>query len=120
MCDYMAGNRRARRSQMGTQYFNEFRTHFWERPEDDFDRIRNMNSSNRRRRVIGGNNTPPPSIGEVEHILGQISPGNRRSQRTSIDSRRSRRQSPYPSSNRGGIATNTNNPGVENPSFIII
>ncbi|RHZ79055.1 hypothetical protein Glove_152g49 [Diversispora epigaea] len=38
MCEYMAGNRRAR-SQTGAQYFDEFRTHFWERPEDDFDRI---------------------------------------------------------------------------------
>ncbi|CAG8540622.1 3484_t:CDS:2 [Ambispora leptoticha] len=64
MCEYMAGNRKTRRSRMGTQYFNEFRTHFWGRPEDDFDRIRNINSSNRRRRGIGGNNTPAPSIGE--------------------------------------------------------
>ncbi|CAG8437881.1 13241_t:CDS:2 [Acaulospora morrowiae] len=30
----------ARRSRTGAKYFNEFRTHFWERPEDDFDRIR--------------------------------------------------------------------------------
>ncbi|CAG8557362.1 10821_t:CDS:2 [Ambispora leptoticha] len=33
----------------------------WERSEDDFDRIRNMNSSNRRQRRIGGNNIPAPS-----------------------------------------------------------
>ncbi|CAG8663214.1 3123_t:CDS:2 [Paraglomus brasilianum] len=113
MCDYMAGNRRARRSRTGAQYFNEFRTHFWERPEDDFDRIRNINSSNRRQRRIGGNNTPAPSTGEVEHELGQTLLGNRRSRRTSVDSRRSRRsrrRSASPSPPRDAINTNTNNP----------
>ncbi|CAG8611661.1 10578_t:CDS:2 [Diversispora eburnea] len=105
MCDYMAGNRRARRSRTGAQYFNEFRTHFWERPEDDFDRIRNMNTSNRRQRRIRRNNTPAPSTGEVEHVLGQTSPDNRRSRRTSIDSRRSRRRSASPSHNPNVGAT---------------
>ncbi|CAG8630365.1 8931_t:CDS:2 [Diversispora eburnea] len=99
MCEYMAGSRRARRNRLGAQYFDEFRTHFWERPEDDFDRIRNMNSSNRRRRGIEENHTPAPSIGEVEHVLSQISPGNQRSRRTSVDSRRSRRRSASPSHN---------------------
>ncbi|KAF0473304.1 hypothetical protein F8M41_024897 [Gigaspora margarita] len=50
MCDYMAGNRRARRSRTGAQYFDKFCTHFWERSEDEFDRIRNINSSNHSRR----------------------------------------------------------------------
>ncbi|CAG8718303.1 627_t:CDS:2 [Ambispora leptoticha] len=94
MCDYMAGNRRARRSRTGAQYFNEFRTHFWERPKDDFDRIRNINSSNRRQRRIGGNNTPTPSTGEVEHVLG----------------RRSQRQTTFPPLSHDAININTNNP----------
>ncbi|CAG8544425.1 11596_t:CDS:2 [Ambispora leptoticha] len=112
MCDYMAGNWRARRSRTGAQYFDEFRTYFWERPEDDFDRIRNINSSNRRQRRIGRNNTPAPSTGEVEHVLDQISPRNRRSRRSSIDSRR---RLASPSLPRDTINTNTKNPGVENP-----
>ncbi|CAJ0634016.1 323_t:CDS:2, partial [Entrophospora sp. SA101] len=111
----MAGNRRARRSRMDAQYFDEFRTHFWKRPEDEFDKIRNINSSNRRQRRIWGNNTPAPSTGEVEHELGQTLPDNRRSRRTSVDSRRSRRRSASPSPPRDAINTNTNNPGVENP-----
>ncbi|CAG8496613.1 2793_t:CDS:2 [Acaulospora morrowiae] len=115
MCDYMSGNRRARRSRTGAQYFNEFRTHFWERPEDDFDRIRNINSSNRKQRRIGGNNTPAPSTREVEQELGRTSPGNRRSRRTSVDSRRSLRRSASPPPPRDAINTNTNNSGVENP-----
>ncbi|CAJ0839070.1 5572_t:CDS:2 [Entrophospora sp. SA101] len=111
----LAGNRRARRSRMDAQYFDEFRTHFWKRPEDEFDKIRNINSSNRRQRRIWGNNTPAPSTGEVEHELGQTLPDNRRSRRTSVDSRRSRRRSASPSPPRDAINTNTNNPGVENP-----
>ncbi|RIB26544.1 hypothetical protein C2G38_2030122 [Gigaspora rosea] len=65
----MAENRRARRSRTGAQYFDEFCTHFWERPEDEFDRIRNINSSNRRRNRDVGNTTPAPPIEEVEHAL---------------------------------------------------
>ncbi|CAG8586637.1 7280_t:CDS:2 [Ambispora gerdemannii] len=71
-----------------------------------------------KQRRIGGNNTPAPSTGEVEHELGQTLPGNRRSRRTSIDSRRSRRsrrRSASPSPPRDAINTNTNNPSVENP-----
>ncbi|CAG8677210.1 12496_t:CDS:2 [Acaulospora morrowiae] len=67
MCDYMAGNRRARRSRTGAQYFDKFRTHFWERPEDEFDRIHTLNTSNRRQNRDVGNITPTPSIEEVEH-----------------------------------------------------
>ncbi|RIB24561.1 hypothetical protein C2G38_2241972 [Gigaspora rosea] len=69
MCDYMAGNRRARRSRTGAQYFNEFCTHFWERPGNEFNRIRNINSSNRRRNRDVGNTTLAPPIEEVEHAL---------------------------------------------------
>ncbi|CAG8667332.1 2043_t:CDS:1, partial [Ambispora gerdemannii] len=66
-------------------------------------------------RRIGENNTPAPSTGEVEHELGQTMPGNRRSRRTSVDSRRSRRRSASPSPPRDAINTNTNNTGAENP-----
>ncbi|CAG8744169.1 1581_t:CDS:1 [Cetraspora pellucida] len=96
----MSGNRRARRSQTGAQYF------------DDFDRIRNINSSNRSLRRIGRNNTPAPSTGEVEHALNQISLRNRRSRRSSIDSRRRSASQSLP---RDAININTNNPGVESP-----
>ncbi|CAG8725462.1 6145_t:CDS:10 [Cetraspora pellucida] len=91
---------RVRRSRTGAQYFDEFRTHFWERPEDDFDRFRNINSSTRRQRRIGRNDAPAPSTGEVEHALDQISLRNRRSRRRSVS----------PSLSRDAINTNTNNP----------
>ncbi|CAG8844185.1 16623_t:CDS:2, partial [Gigaspora margarita] len=67
MCEYMAGSRRARRNRLGAQYFDEFRTHFWERSEYEFDRIRTLNTSNRRRNRDVGNTTPAPSVEEVEH-----------------------------------------------------
>jgi len=60
----MAGERKGRRTRTGVQYFNEFRTHFWERPEDDFDRLRDINSSNRRRHGSRRSHTPAPSIEE--------------------------------------------------------
>jgi hypothetical protein len=65
----MAGSRRARRNRLGAQYFDEFRTHFWERPEDEFDRIRTINTSNRRRNRDVGNITP--SIEEVSSMLNR-------------------------------------------------
>ncbi|CAJ0760093.1 15255_t:CDS:2 [Entrophospora sp. SA101] len=99
---------------IATRINQEHNTSF-NRPEDEFDKIRNINSSNRRQRRIWGNNTPAPSTGEVEHELGQTLPDNRRSRRTSVDSRRSRRRSASPSPPRDAINTNTNNPGVENP-----
>ncbi|CAB4439385.1 unnamed protein product [Rhizophagus irregularis] len=40
MCEYMNGSRTARRSRAGAKYFDEFRTHFWEKPEDAFDRAK--------------------------------------------------------------------------------
>ncbi|RIB04477.1 hypothetical protein C2G38_2120572 [Gigaspora rosea] len=52
MCEYMSGSREARRNRMVAQYFDEFRTHFWERPEDEFDRICTLNTSNRRRNPV--------------------------------------------------------------------
>ncbi|CAG8535385.1 hypothetical protein C2G38_2216667 [Gigaspora rosea] len=113
MCDYMAGNRRARRRRTGAQYFDKFRTHFWKRPKDEFDRIRTINTTNHRRNRDLGNITPALSIEEVEHELGQTLPGNRRSRRNSVDSRRSRRRSASPS--RDTINTNTNNPDAMNP-----
>src|SRR6266540_3354700 len=114
MCEYMAGSRKARRNRMGAQYFDEFRTHFWERSEDEFDRIRNINTSNRRRNMI-----PAPSIVEVERVLS-IRPSVRRTDRSSsVISRRSQRQSPYPTLTHDEINVNTINPDVENPEQII-
>ncbi|CAG8564773.1 12053_t:CDS:2 [Gigaspora rosea] len=103
MCDYMASNRRARRSRTGAQYFDKFCTHFWERSEDEFDRICNINSSNCWRNRDVENTTPAPSIEKVEHT-------NNRS--LSITSRRSLRHSPYPTSTHDN--TNINNPGMRN------
>ncbi|CAG8734753.1 7445_t:CDS:2, partial [Ambispora leptoticha] len=54
LCEYMADSHRARRNRIGAQYFDKFRTHFWERPEDEFDRI-------------------SPSIEEVERELSMRS-----------------------------------------------
>ncbi|CAG8843175.1 26749_t:CDS:2, partial [Gigaspora margarita] len=107
----LMGNRRARRSRTGTQYFNEFRTHFWERPEDEFDRIRNINSSNRRRNRDVGNTTLAPPIEEVEHALSMRSSVRQLNQSPSIISRRSQRHSPYPILPHDN--TNMNNPVSE-------
>jgi hypothetical protein len=63
----MNGSQKAKRSQADVKYFDEFRTHFLERPEDSFDRIHNMNISNRRR--SRRSSSPTPSIGEVEQAL---------------------------------------------------
>ena len=90
-------------SRTGTRYFDEFRTHFWEKPEDAFDRIRNMSISNRRRSRRGS--SPAPSIEEVERALSQRS-SSRRSRR-SRSNQRSRTRSESPSRNEDG---NTGNP----------
>ena len=87
MCEYMLGRRGARRNRMGAQYFDEFRTHFWKRPEDEFDRIRTINTSNRRRSRNMGNITPAPSIEEVSSMLN-------RSRRESPTGQRDRSASP--------------------------
>ncbi|CAB4428626.1 unnamed protein product [Rhizophagus irregularis] len=65
MCDFMSG-RKSSRSQLGVQYFDEFRTHFWGRPEDEFDRVRSINTFNRRRSRGSGNiilRRQSPSVG---------------------------------------------------------
>ncbi|CAB5198759.1 unnamed protein product [Rhizophagus irregularis] len=54
------------RSRLGVQYFDEFCIHFWERPEDEFDRVRSINTFNRRRSRESGNIMPVPSTREVE------------------------------------------------------
>src|SRR5436305_8881064 len=95
MCDFMSGKSKAR-SRTGARYFDEFRTHFWERPEDEFDRVRGINTFNRRRNRGSGNITPAPSTREVERELRSSerrlsrSPSISRSQSPPI----SRRQSP--------------------------
>jgi hypothetical protein len=68
MCDFMSGKSKAR-SRTGARYFDEFRTHFWERAEDEFDRVRGINTFNRRRNRGSGNITPAPSTREVEREL---------------------------------------------------
>ncbi|CAG8716194.1 13073_t:CDS:2 [Funneliformis mosseae] len=73
--EYMNGSQTARRSQAGARYFDEFHSHFWERPEDPFDRIRNMNIFNRRRSRRGS--SLAPSIEEVEQALSQRSSSQR-------------------------------------------
>ncbi|CAB4402427.1 unnamed protein product [Rhizophagus irregularis] len=98
MCDFMS-DRKSSRSRLGVQYFDEFRTHFWERPEDEFDRVRSINTFNRRRSRGSGNIMPILSTREVECELRSSerrlsrSPSISRSQSPSIG-RRSRRQSP--------------------------
>ena len=91
MCEYMNGSRTARRSRTGARYFDEFRTHFWEKPEDAFDRIRNMSISNRRRGR--GIVSPAPSIEMVEQVLGQRT-SSRRSRSRSNQRNRTRSESP--------------------------
>ncbi|CAG8823529.1 19843_t:CDS:1, partial [Gigaspora rosea] len=66
------------------------------RPEDEFDRIRTINTSNRSRNRDVGNTIPAPSIQEVEHVLGTRSSVRRINRSPSIISRRSQRHSPYP------------------------
>lgn len=87
----MNGSRTARRSRTGAKYFEEFRSHFWEKPEDSFDRIRNMNISNRRRGR--GIVSPAPSIDVVEQVLDQRS-SSRRSLSRSNQRGRTRSESP--------------------------
>ena len=95
MCDFMSGKSKAR-SWTGARYFDEFRTHFWERSEDEFDRVRRINTFNRRRSRGSGNITPTPSTREVEYELRSSerwlsqSSTNNRNQSPPI----SRRQSP--------------------------
>ncbi|CAJ0845739.1 14614_t:CDS:2, partial [Entrophospora sp. SA101] len=80
-----------RRTRTGAQYYNEFLTHFWERPEDEFDRIRNRNISN------------------------QTSPNNQ-SRRISVTSR-SRRRSASPSQRATSERNNRRN---ENTSETVV
>ena len=95
MCDFMSGKSKAK-SRTGARYFDEFRTHFWERAEDEFDRVRSINTFNRRRSRGSGNIMPVPSTREVERELRSSerrlsrSPSISRSQSPPI----SRRQSP--------------------------
>ncbi|CAG8635726.1 10342_t:CDS:2, partial [Paraglomus brasilianum] len=58
MCRYIAGSKTGKRSRAGERYFEEFNSHFWERPETSFDILHNTNTSTRRRRR---NRTPSPT-----------------------------------------------------------
>ncbi|CAB4426046.1 unnamed protein product [Rhizophagus irregularis] len=68
MCDFMSGKSKAR-SRTGARYFDEFRTHFWERSEDEFDRVRRINTFNQKRSRGSGYITPIPSTRDVEREL---------------------------------------------------
>ena len=118
ICEYMNGSRTARRSRTGARYFNDFRTHFWDRPEDSFDRIRNMNISYRSRSMRSS--SPAPSIEEIERVLGQRS-SSRRSRR-SRSNQRSRTRSESPSrdvdtGNPGNVGANTETSSIQPPSY---
>ncbi|CAG8459626.1 635_t:CDS:2 [Cetraspora pellucida] len=84
----------------------------YNRPEDEFDRIRILNTSNYRWNRDVENITPVPPIEEVEHVLSMRSFVRRINQSPSIISRRSQRHSPYPGSPHDN--TNINNPGMRN------
>ncbi|CAB4426446.1 unnamed protein product [Rhizophagus irregularis] len=95
MCDFMSGKSKAR-SRTGARYFDEFRTHFWERSEDEFDRVRRINTFNQKRSRGSGYITPIPSTRDVKRELRS---SERRLSRSSSISRSqspptSRRQSP--------------------------
>jgi hypothetical protein len=97
----MNGSRTARRSRTEVRYFDEFRTHFWEKPEDAFDRIRNMSISNRRRGR--GIVSPAPSIEVVEQVLGQRISSQRSRSRSN---QRGHTRSESPSRNEDGNIEN--------------
>ncbi|KAF0515321.1 hypothetical protein F8M41_017335 [Gigaspora margarita] len=65
----MASSCSGKRSRTGEQYFEEFCTYFWERPETQFDQIYNVNASSRRREERRRNRTLPPTYEEVSTML---------------------------------------------------
>ncbi|CAG8500861.1 8871_t:CDS:2 [Gigaspora rosea] len=69
MCQYMAENRAGRRTRTRARYFEKFRSHFWERPETQFDQIHNINASSRQREIRRRNCTPPPSYEEILSMM---------------------------------------------------
>ncbi|CAJ0749948.1 8760_t:CDS:2 [Entrophospora sp. SA101] len=89
----MAGNRTGWRTRTAEKYFDEFCSHFWERPETQFNQIHNVNRSSRRREERQRSRTPPPSYEEVSLMLNlrEISASQREQSRspcrTSNDSR---------------------------------
>ncbi|CAG8834212.1 5177_t:CDS:2 [Gigaspora margarita] len=104
MCQYIAGSKTGKRSRAGEQYFEEFNSHFWERPETPFDILHNTNTSARKRRR---NRTPPPTY-KVPSILST-------SHRESTTNQRNRSASPIRRGTRGRnedvseIVTTSNN-----------
>ncbi|RIB00171.1 hypothetical protein C2G38_2235324 [Gigaspora rosea] len=105
MCQYMAGNRAGRRTRTGAQYFEKFCSHFWERPETQFDQIHNINASSRQREIRRRNRTSPPSYEEISFMM---------SHRESTTTQRDCSASPdrRVSSNRR-VSTNRNNENNE-------
>ncbi|CAG8829609.1 27498_t:CDS:2 [Gigaspora margarita] len=69
MYQYMARNHAECRTRTGAQYFEEFHSHFWERPETQFDQIHNINASSRQQEIRCHNRTSPPSYKEILSIM---------------------------------------------------
>ncbi|CAB5372355.1 unnamed protein product [Rhizophagus irregularis] len=95
MCDFMSG-RKSSRSRLGVQYFDEFRTHFWERPEDEFNRVRRINTFNQKRSRRSGYITP--ILSTTRNVERELRSSERRLSQSSSISRSqslpiSRRQS---------------------------
>ncbi|RIA94555.1 hypothetical protein C1645_817824 [Glomus cerebriforme] len=61
-----ASDRKARRNRVDAQYFDKFYTHFWERLEDEFDRVYSINTLNRKQNKESGNIMPAPFTRKVE------------------------------------------------------
>ncbi|KAF0479761.1 hypothetical protein F8M41_023796 [Gigaspora margarita] len=109
MCQYMGRNRAGHRTRTGAQYFEEFRSHFWERPETQFNQIHNINASSRQREIRRHNRTPPPSYEEISSIM---------SRRKSTTTQRDRTASPdhrVSSNRRVSTNNNENNEGENRP-----
>ncbi|KAF0552140.1 hypothetical protein F8M41_022566 [Gigaspora margarita] len=88
--NYMVGSSSGKRSRTGEQYFEEFRTRFWERPETQFDQIHNVNASSRRREERRRNCTLPPTYEEVSTMLNisrRESPASQRDRSASLTRR---------------------------------
>ncbi|RGB38996.1 hypothetical protein C1646_812316 [Rhizophagus diaphanus] len=68
ICDFMSGKSKAR-SRTGARYFDEFCIHFWERSEDEFDRVCRINTFNQKRSRGSGYITPIPSTRNVKREL---------------------------------------------------
>nr|CAG8579401.1 14138_t:CDS:2 [Entrophospora candida] len=104
MCQYIAGSRTGKRSRAGERFFEDFNSHFWERPETPFDILHNTNTSTKRRRR---NRTPPPSY-EVSTILSTSRRESTTNQRNQSASPTQRATSERNENNSETATTNNN------------